>query len=94
VVLNVQVEEEATIMWPSPSGTRIRQLGLSFAMGKLQQDMKHTILDFSFNSLLKQKSHTHTHIESYLEIHKNWPRNNKIGNYLKFPNYLAIHKTS
>jgi hypothetical protein len=55
------VEEEATIMWPSPSGTRIRQLGLSFAMGKLQQDMKHTILDFSFNSLLKQKSHTHTH---------------------------------
>lgn len=70
MVLNVQVEEEATIMWPSPFGTKIRQLGLSFAMGKLQQDMKHTILDYSFNSLFKQKSHTHTHIESYLEIHK------------------------
>jgi hypothetical protein len=31
------VEEEATIMsWPSPFGIRMKQLGLSFAMGKLQ----------------------------------------------------------
>jgi len=30
------VEEKTTIAsWPSPFGTRMRQLGLSFAMGKL-----------------------------------------------------------
>jgi len=55
MVVNLQVEKEATIVWPSPSGTKVGQLGLSFAMGKLQQDMKHTILDSSSNSLSKQK---------------------------------------
>jgi hypothetical protein len=48
------VEEEATIVWPSPFGIKIRQLGLSFAMGKLRHDMKHTILDSFSNSLSKQ----------------------------------------
>jgi hypothetical protein len=48
------VEKEATIVWPSPFGIRIKQLGLSFAMGKLQHEMKHTILDSLSNSFSKQ----------------------------------------
>jgi hypothetical protein len=55
MVLNLQVEKETTIVWPSPFGIRIRQLGLSFTMGKLQHDMKHTILNSSSNFLSKQK---------------------------------------
>jgi hypothetical protein len=51
MVLNLQVEKETTIVWPSPFGIRIRQLGLSFTMGKLQ----HTILNSSSNFLSKQK---------------------------------------
>jgi hypothetical protein len=53
-ILNLQVEEKTTIMSPSPFGIKIRQLGLSFAMGKLQQDMKHTILDIFSNYISKQ----------------------------------------
>jgi hypothetical protein len=41
-------------VWPSPFGIRIKQLGLSFAMGKLQHEMKHTILDSLSNSFSKQ----------------------------------------
>ncbi len=53
-IFDLQMEEEATIVWPSPFGIIIRQLGLSFAMGKLQHEMKHTILDSLSNSLSKQ----------------------------------------
>jgi len=32
-IFDLQVEEEATIVWPSPVGIKIRELGLSFATG-------------------------------------------------------------
>jgi hypothetical protein len=50
MILNLKVEEEAIIVWSSPFRTKVQQLGFSFAMGKLQHDMKHTILVALANS--------------------------------------------
>jgi hypothetical protein len=47
------VEEYATIVWPSPSGTKTRKLGFYLSWGRCK-DNKHVVLDSLFNYIPKE----------------------------------------